>query len=441
MHYVGTLALRLPVPARYHWPTVLLSLAVGVLCSGFALKLISQRRMGRSYAVRGSVIMGSGIAGLHYIAMAAMRFPGTLHFNVWIVVLSILLAIGFSFAALWFGFYFRNEPKQMLWPKIASALLIGAAISGMHYTGMAAATFLPLRSAPDLLDTVSVSSLSTLGIGIVTLIVLGLAVFTCEVDRRLDAQNLRLALAEARMELAHASRVGMMGELAASIAHEVNQPINAIMLATGAALESLAMQPPKIAQAQQSITTALKETTRAGQIIGRIRAMLKKTSTQSEPLNINELVTEVLSLLTTELTKGGITVKTDLAAGGVYVEGDRIQLQQVLLNLIMNAIEAMSGSKGPRELCIKTKNNSDEVLVQVEDSAPGLSPADEERIFQPFYTTKTSGLGMGLAISRSIMESHGGHLSARHQAPRGTVFELTMPRRELAEDRRQSNSG
>ncbi len=427
MHYVGMHALRLTVPVLYYWPTVLLSLLVGMLCSAFALMLISRRRMGLRYALAGSLIMGSGIAGLHYIGMAAMRFEGFCRFNIFVVVLSVLLAIGSSFAALWLGFYFRDERPKMVWQKLGSAALMGAAISGMHYTGMSAATFLPSASSPNLLLTVSVSSLSTLGISFVTLVVLGLAVLTCEVGRRFDAQHLELALAQTRVELAHVGRVGTLGELAASIAHELNQPLTAITLNAGISLRSLAGNPPNLDEAKKAITRALQEAGRAGEIIARIRAMLKRASPQVAWVNMNEVVADVLSLVASELTKEGVTAQTELASAA-YVRADRIELQQVLLNLVINAMEAMSSpDHQARQLLIRTANIDDSLLVQVEDSGPGLEKVQLERVFEPFFTTKSQGLGMGLSISRTIVEKYGGQLSARSRDSRGTIFEFTLP--------------
>jgi NO-binding membrane sensor protein with MHYT domain/anti-sigma regulatory factor (Ser/Thr protein kinase) len=435
MHYTGMFAFRLPMAVRYHWPTVLLSLLVGMLCSGFALMLVSRRRMGRLYTLIGSVILASGIAGLHHTEMKAMRFAGVCHFNSHRMIPSVLLAIGFSVAALWLGFYFRDEPKGMVWRKLGAASVMGGAIAAMHYSGMAAVSFLPFPLSPVLSHTVSVSSLGALGISTVTLLVLGLAVLSCAVDRRFDERKLELALSQAQVEVAHLGRVGMLGELAASIAHEVNQPLSAITLNASASLQWLSMEPPKLAEARQALSDVLREAKRASDIIARIRAMLKKVTPERALVDANEVVGQVLSLVASELTKAGVTVKTELAPGTTYVRGDRVQLQQVLLNLVVNAIEAMSGTNAPRELLIKTLNVGDRVVVQVEDTGPGLDAAQAKHVFEPFYTTKSKGLGMGLSISRSIIESHGGHLSARPRPSRGTIFEFTLPAANVLEEK------
>jgi NO-binding membrane sensor protein with MHYT domain len=442
MHYVGLYAFRLPVRVSYHWPTVLLSFVVAILWSAFALKVVSRRRMDISYALIGSVILGAGIAGHHYITPEAMRFPGECHFNIAMVVLSILLAIGFSLAALWFGFYFRYESKEMDWRKLGSAGLMGSAFSAMHYTGMSATTFLSSPSPPNLVHTMSMSSFGTVGIGILTLAILGLTALTCAVDRRFDAKDLELALAQTRVQLAHAGRVGMLGELAASIVHEVNQPLSAITLNTGAALSWLNIEPPNLEEAKKAITRALQEARRATEIISRIRAMLKRASPQIALVNMNEVVGEALSVVASEITKTGVTAKTELTPNAAYVRADRIELQQVLLNLIMNAVQAMSkANHHDRELLIRTANENSSVMVQVEDSGPGLNAFEAERVFEPFYTTKSQGLGMGLSISRSIIEKYGGHLSARPRNSRGAIFEFALPAAVQNERSEKGDSG
>jgi NO-binding membrane sensor protein with MHYT domain len=427
MHYVGMLAFQLPVPVRYHWPTVLLSLLVGVLCSIFALALVSRRKMGLSYAVIGSAFMGSGIAGLHYIGMAAMRVAAICQFSRPLVILSVALAIIFAFFALWLAFYFRDEPADAVLRKTCGAIIMGAAISAMHYTAMAAANFIP-SAIPDFSHTVNVSSLATTGIASLTLILLTLAILTCSVDRRFKAQNLELALAHSKLELAHVNRITTVGELTASVAHEVNQPLNAIYMSVSAALNWLSTEPPHLEEARRALAKAVQEANRATDVITRIRALLAKAPVEMGVVNLNDVIREVLSLTAGEFAKRDIALKTELAAEIPPVHGDRVQLQQVLLNLVLNAIEAMSATKdGPRQLIVKSNRDADGAVMQIEDSGPGLDPEQAERIFQPFFTTKPQGLGMGLSISRSIIEAHGGHLSARRSSSHGTVFEFRLP--------------
>src|SRR6202521_840058 len=192
MHYIGMLAFILPIPVAYHWPTVLLSLFAAILASVIALYVVSRQKMGGSQAVAGSVLMGAGIASMHYIGMAAMRLPAICRFNSFLVVLSVVFAILISLAALWITFHFRDEKTGIGWEKLAGAVVMGAAIPVMHYTGMAAASFTPSGMPADLSHAVSISTLGTAGIAAVTFIVLGLALLTSSVDRRFAAQTLEL---------------------------------------------------------------------------------------------------------------------------------------------------------------------------------------------------------------------------------------------------------
>ena len=427
MHYVGMLAFRLPVLVEYDWPTVLLSLLAGILCSAFALVVVSRKRMGLTYALSGSAIMGCGIAALHYIGMTAMRLPAECRFDCRVVALSVVLAVVFSFAALWLAFYFRDEPKNTAWRRLGSALVMGVAISAMHYTGMAAATFVPAGPALDLSHAVSVSSLGTLGIAAATLLVLGLAVLSSLVDRRFYAQALELTLAETRLELCHVARVATMGELTASIAHEINQPLTAVVTNGNFALRQVASGAPNLEELREAIAEIVNDGTRASGVISRIRALLQKGVPDRIELDINELIQEVGILVRHEATRSRVSVRLDLAADLPRVLGDRVQLEQVLINLVINSIEAMrTVTDGPRDLLIKSAKNSNAVLIQVEDSGKGLDPKQADRIFEPFFTTKPQGIGMGLSISRSIIESHGGRLWSVPGSS-GALFQFTLP--------------
>ena len=234
---------------------------------------------------------------------------------------------------------------------------------------------------------------------------------------------------EILMELAHVNRVTTMGQLTASIAHEVNQPIAAVVTNAYAALRWLAAEPPDLEEVRQTLGRLVRDGTRAGEVIRRIRALIKKASPGNERLDINEALLEVIAVARGELQKNGVSVQTQLAAGLPPVPGDRVQLQQVILNLIINAIEAMSGQgDGPRQLRISSeKDGSGSVLVAVSDSGPGLDPASLERLFEAFYTTKPSGMGMGLSICRSIIEAHGGRVWATANVPRGATFHVALP--------------
>jgi PAS domain S-box-containing protein len=233
------------------------------------------------------------------------------------------------------------------------------------------------------------------------------------------------------MQLAHANRVATMGQLSASIAHEVNQPIAATLTNAHAALRWLSGQPPDLGEVQQALARILRDGTRAGEVIDRVRGLTKKASPRQDLVRINEAILEVIALTRAEAVKNGVSVKSRLAEGLSPIQGDRVQLQQVILNLIINAFEAMSGAgEGPRELLIssvKADGDGGGVLVTVRDSGPGLAPSTIEHLFEAFYTTKPGGLGMGLSICRSIVEVHNGRLWATPNVPRGALFQFTVP--------------
>jgi C4-dicarboxylate-specific signal transduction histidine kinase len=235
---------------------------------------------------------------------------------------------------------------------------------------------------------------------------------------------------EERQALAYANRITTMGQLTASIAHEVKQPIAATVSNAQAALRWLGAQPPALEQVRQALARIVRDGNRAGDVIGRIHALIKKTPPRKDALEINEAILEVMALLHGEVVRHGVSVQTRLAEGQPLVLGDRVQLQQVILNLIVNAIEAMGGvGEGARELLVSTEiAASGDVHVAVQDSGPGLDPTHLERLFDAFYTTKPGGLGMGLSICRSIIEAHGGRLWASANMPRGALFQFALPR-------------
>jgi PAS domain S-box-containing protein len=255
----------------------------------------------------------------------------------------------------------------------------------------------------------------------------------------LDLTESKRAEAEARenerrfhqvqMELAHANRAATMGQLTASIAHEVKQPIAAMQINACAALRWLSARPLNREEARSALEHIIEDAKRADHIIGRVRDLFKKAPPRDDPVDINEAVNEVVELVRYEAAKHDVSVQTMLGEGLPKIRGDRVQLQQVILNLMVNAIESMSAtSGGPRELSITTAGDlSNAVSVVVRDSGPGLPAQEVERIFDPFYTTKPGGLGMGLSICRSIVEAHEGRLEAKPNVPGGAVFQLTLP--------------
>jgi NO-binding membrane sensor protein with MHYT domain len=432
MHFTAMLGFNLPVPVSYDWRMVLQSFFVAVLASSLALYLVSRKKMSRARAIGGGVMMGFGIAPLHYMDMLAMRMRADCHFNFLLVALSVVFAIAFSYSALRIAFYFRDATEAMR--KIGSAFFMGSAICAMHYTGMAATTFIASGVEPDLTQSVSVSALGTTGIIIVTLLVLGLAMLSSLVDRRYEAQAFQLALAQANMELVYVGRAASLGELALSIAHEINQPLGAVVNSASAVLRWLANEPPDLQEAREAATQTVREANRASEVIARIRALLKKETPRMERLDLNEVIREALALAGNEIAKCRVVVKSDLSATAPTVSGDRVQLQQVLFNLIINAVEAVHAVKdGPRELRVTSTTDSSVVQVSVEDTGVGLGQEDLDRIFHPFYTTKRAGIGMGLSISRSIIEAHGGQLWVVSRSPRGAIFQFSLPKADGAE--------
>jgi len=236
------------------------------------------------------------------------------------------------------------------------------------------------------------------------------------------------ALREAQAELAHVTRVTTLGELAAAIAHEINQPLAAVITNGSACLRWLAGTTPNLDEARQAVGRIIRDGNRAGDVIAKIRALLRKTSTEKEPVDMNETIREVVALAQGEVQRNGVTLRAELEGDVPPVRGDRVQLQQVVLNLIMNGIEAMASvADRRRELLICSRQHeSDKVLVAVQDSGIGLDPQRMERIFDAFYTTKSEGMGMGLAISRSIVENHDGRLWAVPNDGPGATFQFTL---------------
>jgi PAS domain S-box-containing protein len=255
---------------------------------------------------------------------------------------------------------------------------------------------------------------------------LALATISRDITERKRAEE-ELHLAQA--EVAHASRVMTMGELTASIAHEINQPLAAIVNNANACGRLLACQPPDMEEVRLAVADISLAGTRAAEVISRVRALLKKQTTARDRVDINELILEVLALVAGELAKSHISARTDLLSRITPVLGDRIQLQQVILNLIMNGIEAMTSVTGrPRRLLIQSKmHESGNVLIAVQDSGAGLDAANASHIFDAFFTTKPSGMGMGLPICRSIVEAHGGQLSLASNESEGATFQFTLP--------------
>jgi signal transduction histidine kinase len=253
--------------------------------------------------------------------------------------------------------------------------------------------------------------------------------FAAQATIALESTRRERQYREAQMALAHANRVATMGQLTASITHEVNQPITATVTYALAARRWLSAVPPDFGEVSEALSGIIKEGNRASEVIGRIRALMKKAPPRKDAVSINDAILEVVALTRAEAANNGVLVRTQLAEGLPPVQGDRVQLQQVMLNLIVNGIQSMSGVEdGNRELHISTVSIEPEgVCVAVRDTGHGLRPESLPRLFEPFYTTKPEGMGMGLSICRSIIEAHGGRLWAISCEPRGALFQFTIP--------------
>jgi C4-dicarboxylate-specific signal transduction histidine kinase len=234
---------------------------------------------------------------------------------------------------------------------------------------------------------------------------------------------------EARTELARVNRRSALGALAASISHEVNQPLAAVVTNADAGLIWLAADPPNIDEARAAVDCIAREGTRASEIVRRIRAMFTNSAAEASSVQINDLIREVVALLQTEISRNWVTLNLDLDPSLQPVPADRVQLQQVLVNLVMNGIEAMNDvTNSPRVLSVQSeKRGENELAISVRDSGIGIDPKNQRRIFDAFFTTKSQGMGMGLSISQSIIESHGGRLWATANPDCGATLQFTLP--------------
>jgi signal transduction histidine kinase len=253
--------------------------------------------------------------------------------------------------------------------------------------------------------------------------------FAAQASIALEGTRRERQYREAQMALAHANRVTTMGQLTASIAHEIKQPIATVRNNLTAALNFLDRTPPDLVEVREALACAVNDNDRTSDVVDRIGSLIKKAPPRKEVVDLNAAILEVIKLTRSEAVKTGVTVGTQLAGELPRIQCDRVQVQQVMLNLIVNAIQSMTGVEdGKRELHISTESIEPEgVRVGVRDTGPGLSPESLSRLFEPFYTTKPDGMGMGLSICRSIIEAHGGRLWATGCEPRGALFQFTIP--------------
>jgi NO-binding membrane sensor protein with MHYT domain len=422
MHFVAMLAFIMPTPISYHIGLTTLSLLLAMFVTGVGFYVISLQSGSPLRLVLSGIFMGLGIAAMHYTGMAAMRGHAGLSYDPLFVALSLVVAIVASTVALWLAFRTTE-----LGHKLVAAVVMGVAISGMHYTAMRAAIFAAHDPAREAAASASLDQTGlALGVAGITLIILALASVASLFERKRAEEALR----QAQADLARVNRVSTMAELTASLAHEVNQPISAVVTNADACLRWLAGDPPKIEEARASAMAIVQDGTRAAEIITRIRLLFKKGTPQRELLDINEVIREMIGLLRSEVARNSISIRTELAADLPEVMGDRVQLQQVMMNLINNSIDAMNDVDGTRELAIKSRRaENEQLMVSVSDTGAGLPLQQANQIFDAFFTTKVQGTGLGLSISRSIVASHNGRLWAADNPPRGASFHLILPTR------------
>jgi len=426
MHFIGMLAFTMPIPMSYDVGLTVLSLLLAIFVTSAGFYIICRQSVSPLRLVLSGIFMGLGIVAMHYTGMAAMRGHAGLSYDPLFVALSVVIAIGAATAALWLAFRTTD-----LWQKLVAAAVMGLAISGMHYTGMQAAIFAPLGAAHEAQGSLDQTNLA-LAIAAITFVILSFALIASLFEQK-RAED---ALHQAQADLAHVNRVTTMGELTASLAHEVNQPIAAIVTNASACLHWLAGEPPNLEEARAAARSVVKDGTRAAEIISRIRLLFKKGAPQRELVDLNEIILEMMLLLRTEVMRCSISVRTELDADLPHVMGDRVQLQQVMMNLIINSIAAMREVDGRRELAIKSQRADDEqVLVCVADTGVGLPPQQADQIFNAFFTTKLHGTGMGLSISRSIAAACGLPTTTRRAAH--VFMSSSPPKSRRADDARR----
>src|SRR2546426_2645516 len=347
MHFVGMLAFIMPIPMSYDIGLTTLSLVLAIFVTGVGFYVISRKSASPLRLVFGGIFMGLGIVTMHYTGMAAMRGHAELSYDRLYVALAIVIAIGASTAALWLAFRTTD-----LGQKLVAAVVMGLAISGMHYTAMRGTIFSahgPLQEAQfnASLDQTSLA----LAVAGITFVILAFASIASLSEQKRAEEALR----EARADLARVNRVTTMAQLTASLAHEVNQPISAAVTNAQACLHWLAGDTPNLEEARAAAVDMVKDGTHAAEIISRIRLLFKKGTPQRELLDVNEVIREMIVLLRSEVARYSISVRRDLAADLPQVMGDRVQLQQVLMNLMLNGIEAMKDVDGKREMVIQSQ--------------------------------------------------------------------------------------
>jgi signal transduction histidine kinase len=404
-------------------PITFLSLALAIAASTFALAWVSSGPLGFSKLLFGGVTMGAGIAAMHYTGMAAMKMEPPIRYDPLLFALSILIAVTAAIAALWCAFKLRMETfSSAFWKKAGSAVVMGTAIYGMHYAGMAAADFAPgsvSAAAPPRLEHTWLA----ITLGALALLFLLATLTMSALDSYIAAQS----LLHERERLARDRRDHMI-ELASAVAHEINQPLAAIAANAGAGGRWLKAEPPKIDAASDALRSIASDAHRAGQVLARIRAVLGPRETRGLPVDMRGVVLDVLADVADNARNHGVALRPAVGRDLPEVQADRGQIHAVVLNFVENAIEAMTEVSGrERVLEVECRLEDPETLVvSVRDSGTGIAAEDRDRVFDPFYTAKRGAMGMGLAISRSIVEAHGGRLWVTPNDGHGVTFHFSL---------------
>jgi signal transduction histidine kinase/CheY-like chemotaxis protein len=425
MHYIGMLAFQMPMPVAYDWPTVLLSLLAAIFASAVALYVASRPHMRVWNAVVGSMAMGIGIALMHYIGMAAMRMAATCNYSPTIVTVSVVLAIVISFVGLWLVFYAREGTNGNMWRKLGSAVIMGAAIPVMHYTGMAAATFMPSTAPLDLSHAVNVTALGTTGIILVTMMVLSLAVLSSIVDRKYSAKQ---AL---QIQAAEAASVAK-SEFLANMSHEIRTPLNGIIGMTELALETNLNEEQRgylvmVKQSGDSLLTVIND------ILDFSKIEAGRLSLETTEFDLRELLEETAKTFSLRAAEKKLELVCDIPYNIPHlIQGDPARLRQVLVNLLGNAIKFTDRGEVVLQAEVQQKQtDSVELHFAIRDTGIGVPKEQQRIIFESFVQADGSsrrrygGTGLGLTISTRLVNMMGGRIWLESEPGQGSTFHFT----------------